>query len=378
MLSTPAWISAPASGDGPLSRSGSPDNGVVLMPSAARPSLAMRALEARQDAEHADRAGDRRRLGEDEIAGHRHPIAARCRDIAHRDDHRQLLAPWRRGSPGGSAPDAITEPPGLSMRTTSAFNLSLATALRRSLRRCCRRRRCRAGLAVDDLAGDGDDADRPVGLLSTRVADVGVELDPAVAALGAVVVPAADLGQPRVECASFADAGRPIWSPAPPWAMSPPAARDRRRPDRAYRRRSMPRGGARLGDVLAPCFEHGVAERLRIVARLGRHVAAGIGLDRRLVGADAIDVGGHPQLVEQALVIEIVAAGPGERHRAQRVAARFPRRGRRADSCRRYSRWHRPAPACPRCGPRRSAAPRSLIADLARRPGSRRGRARPP
>ncbi len=40
MLSTPAWIIRSASGDGPSSRSGSPDSGVVLTPSAPIPSLA--------------------------------------------------------------------------------------------------------------------------------------------------------------------------------------------------------------------------------------------------------------------------------------------------------------------------------------------------
>ena len=39
MISTPVWISAPASGEGPCSRSGSPDSGVVLIPSAPSPSL---------------------------------------------------------------------------------------------------------------------------------------------------------------------------------------------------------------------------------------------------------------------------------------------------------------------------------------------------
>ena len=38
--STPLWISWLASGDGPFSRSGSPDNGVVLTPSAPIPSFA--------------------------------------------------------------------------------------------------------------------------------------------------------------------------------------------------------------------------------------------------------------------------------------------------------------------------------------------------
>ena len=39
MPSTPAWISRLASGDGPASRSGSPDSGVVRTPSAPIPSL---------------------------------------------------------------------------------------------------------------------------------------------------------------------------------------------------------------------------------------------------------------------------------------------------------------------------------------------------
>ena len=40
MLSMPAWISLPTSGLGPRRTSGSPENGVVLTPSAPMPSLA--------------------------------------------------------------------------------------------------------------------------------------------------------------------------------------------------------------------------------------------------------------------------------------------------------------------------------------------------
>ena len=48
-----------------------------------------RAFEARQYAEHADRAGDRRGLGIDDVARGRDPIAARRRHRAHRDDDRK-------------------------------------------------------------------------------------------------------------------------------------------------------------------------------------------------------------------------------------------------------------------------------------------------
>ena len=39
IASTPVWISWPASGEGPLNRSGSPDSGVVFTPSAPTPSF---------------------------------------------------------------------------------------------------------------------------------------------------------------------------------------------------------------------------------------------------------------------------------------------------------------------------------------------------
>ena len=59
-----------------------------------------RAFEARQDGEHADRAGDRRGLGEDDVARGCDPIAARGRDRAHRDDDRDAA---RLGHQHGAA-----------------------------------------------------------------------------------------------------------------------------------------------------------------------------------------------------------------------------------------------------------------------------------
>src|SRR5690349_3273746 len=50
--------------------------------------VAKRPLEAWKDSEHADRAGDRARLGENPIADRANPIAAARSDRAERDDDR--------------------------------------------------------------------------------------------------------------------------------------------------------------------------------------------------------------------------------------------------------------------------------------------------
>ena len=109
-------------------------------------------------------------------------------------------------------------------------------------------------------------------------------------------------------------------------AMSPPAASTA--PGMSLRNRSTLALGRAWWTLCAPGFEHRLAERHVILARLGRHVVADEGLDRRLVGADAIDVGGDAELVEQSLEIEVRAARPGERHRAERVEPDLRSRGR--------------------------------------------------
>ncbi len=80
--------------------------------------------------------------------------------------------------------------------------------------------------------------------------------------------------------------------------------------------------------MLAPRLEQRPGQRLRIGLRFGRHVVAGERLDRCLVGANAIDIGGDPQLVHQPLEIEILSAWPGDCHRAHRVEPDFRRVGR--------------------------------------------------
>ena len=77
--------------------------------------------------------------------------------------------------------------------------------------------------------------------------------------------------------------------------------------------------GPRLLDLLPPGFEPGLVERHRVLLGGRRHVVADVRLDRRLVGADAIDVGGHAELVEQALVIELRSARAADQDAAQRA-----------------------------------------------------------
>ena len=62
---------------------------------------------------------------------------------------------------------------------------------------------------------------------------------------------------------------------------------------------------------------------LRILFRFGRHVVAGERLDRCFVGADAIDVRRDTQLIEQALVIEVLPARSGDADQAQRIEPDF-------------------------------------------------------
>ena len=59
--------------------------------------------------------------------------------------------------------DASAEPPGLSTRTTSALRFSLGQALLDHPRDGLAAGATWPGLAVDDLAGDGHDADRALG-----------------------------------------------------------------------------------------------------------------------------------------------------------------------------------------------------------------------
>ena len=75
----------------------------------------------------------------------------------------------------------------------------------------------------------------------------------------------------------------------------------------------------RLMHVLLPAAPERVGQRLGILARLGRHVAAGERLDRRFERADAVDVGGDAEPLEQAGIIKVGAARPRDHHRAQRI-----------------------------------------------------------
>ena len=54
--------------------------------------LVVQPVQIRLPENHPDGAGQRRRVGHDRVAGHRHEVAARSRRIRHRDHHRLLLA----------------------------------------------------------------------------------------------------------------------------------------------------------------------------------------------------------------------------------------------------------------------------------------------
>ena len=92
-----------------------------LHPVGADPELLQRALEARQHPEHADRSGDRRRLGVDEVGRasrpNSRPMRRRCPSRRRPGSCCALASSsaWRMRS------EASTEPPGLSTRTTSAL-----------------------------------------------------------------------------------------------------------------------------------------------------------------------------------------------------------------------------------------------------------------
>ena len=86
------------------------------------PSLSKRPAGDELAGVDADRSGERAGLRHEHVAGHRDVIAARRRQVGHRDDDRPLAA--RRScviiSSRQITSDAVEAPPGLSMRRTIA------------------------------------------------------------------------------------------------------------------------------------------------------------------------------------------------------------------------------------------------------------------
>ena len=91
------------------------------------------------------------------------------------------------------------------MRTTSALSRSLATPLSISSAMLSPPARSGAGLAVDDRAGDGDDADRAIVRAGIDLAQVILELDLLVGDR-AIVILAAKFGEAAFEGVALAGA----------------------------------------------------------------------------------------------------------------------------------------------------------------------------
>ena len=85
--------------------------------------------------------------------------------------------------------------------------------------------------------------------------------------------------------------------------------------------------GPRLDHQFLPARQDRAIERLVGGARLRRLIGAEVRLDRRLVGADAIDVRVDAQLVDQPLIVELRPARPHERGADQRMRPDFARVG---------------------------------------------------
>ena len=141
-------------------------------------------------------------------------------------------------------------------------------------------------------------------------------MDRAVAVGLVRVVGAGKLGHPLPELGAAADA---VDQPGAKRRLGHVAARGGDRGRRVGDILGDLRARPRLSHVLLPGAPESVGEGLGGAAGLGRHVASRIGLDRRLERADPVDVGGHPEPLEQAGIIEVASARAGDEHRAQRI-----------------------------------------------------------
>ncbi len=173
MLDSMTWASRLSSG---RVRSVASAIQVVPAPEAADSDLLHRAGEVRHQREDADGTGDRRRIGNDLVAAHRDPVAARRRHVAHRHHDRlaglareiELLADqfgrtraaaWRI-DPHDQRLDVVVLPRALDQ-------LGGRTRTDRAL----------ALVAVDDLALRHHDPDRRAGRRAIDIAQVRVHRD---------------------------------------------------------------------------------------------------------------------------------------------------------------------------------------------------------
>ncbi len=138
-----------ASGEGPRRRSARQTAVSFFTPSAPMAELLQRTLEAWQHSEHADRSGDGRGLGVNEVRGSRDPQYPP--DAATCPSTRTTGIPLALASIMGltNALRRQHRSAGLSTRTTSALMPSLLTPVAISLAMVFRRR-SPAGFPIDD------------------------------------------------------------------------------------------------------------------------------------------------------------------------------------------------------------------------------------
>ena len=197
-----------------------------------------------------------------------------------------------------------------STRTTSAFNLSSRSPFR-SAPRCVAAGRTLRRLAVDDIAGDGDDSDRAVRGLPTLPRCSPSRLDLLVAG-NSLDSLATELRQPRLE-------GRGLPSLSTSLRRAPPCrCRRRRLTARACRACSVNvRVRPSLGTPSRQVSSKALASACAFSRASGDMSVAGEGLDSGLVGADAIDVRSDAQLVEKSLVSRGAGRPARQRPRGQ-------------------------------------------------------------
>ena len=223
MWSTLVWTSCARRGSSGRRGSSALRSQVVPTPAGWTPSLASVWSARRQQREHADRAGDRRRVGDDLVGGGRDPVAAGGGDVAHRHDHRlagsarQLeLAPDELGAEDAAAGRIDAQDHRLDVLVVA--RLADQVGGRQAADGSGRRH------AVDDLALGDDDADRVAGDALLDVRQVVVERD---------LAEGLARSRPWRRARSSARAARRASSGRRPAFRRAPAWRHRRRPRRA-------------------------------------------------------------------------------------------------------------------------------------------------
>ena len=280
-----------------------------------------RTIEGRDDREHADRAGDGRRRGEHFGRCGRHPIPARRRDRPHRSDHRQPLIA-RLGQCLADAFRCRHRPAGRIDPYHQRLNIGIDQGLVDQASNGVAAGTARAGLAVDDVAGDIDDADRrsAPAPLGRRV--VSGERN-SVECTGLLVVAFADDGG---DGTSEGDTGADGVDQMGVEGLAREIAVRSGNPGGQVGKISRDiDSGTGSADVVDIGLPHAVDERLLRCLGFGRGVAARERLDERLVLADAEDVDVDIELIERLLEIQISATGAVEQDAAYRTEPRLRR-----------------------------------------------------